>query len=761
MAEILYTRTAKVAFGYEYQLLVISLAISGIGLGGIPVFLAAKRFVRGFERLMGPLALIFAALVPVPLFTVTGLGTPDYASANLTSELSYFGASSATMALFCAAVFLVYFLAGIVIAAFLERFSGKVPLYYSLNLMGAALGALAVVPLLDLVGNQTALVCIVAVAAIPALILIVSSGLGRIGKSSAAVVCLAGLVLLWVVSPGLRPGGQDKAALLSASNSFSQIDVYTMDKTGAAKGLSPAFTSPVPDSVKSYNLVYERKLKTNALYYDNLSDAAFLRYDTFYFPYHLLDEPKVLLLGAGGGTDIVRARLAGSESITAVEGNKLITDIARNKLMTSAFDEPDTALVIGEARAYAAGTLDKFDLIYLSNTGGFGGKPVNNRYYPDNFLHTREAYETYFGRLKKDGILAVSNRDVVVKAFIGVGLAALESKGIPLEDSVAYIEGKGFSVAMFKPDGFTERDKAVIAKNASRLRFRASFPAEPFADAGDSGRVTDDNPFLHDRNTVSKLFGEAAGQDAVETELYGALPARGGSQNDDDGLLALRFLAAVALFGLAASLLLGLASPLIKDVRTTGARFYALRVSLYFFAVGAGYMGFQLVMLQRAFLFVGHPGYAVAVVLAAFLLFGGLGSLAAGRIPAAAVRKGALAAGLSAAAILLVYAYFMQSLFIEPLYLSQGLRLGVFLVLLAVPSLVIGLLFPAGMVSVRTISDRLIPWMWGINGLAVVFGGAALALGSYFFGFRAALAAAAACYAAAAVLLPRKRNPSS
>jgi drug/metabolite transporter (DMT)-like permease len=65
------------------------------------------------------------------------------------------------------------------------------------------------------------------------------------------------------------------------------------------------------------------------------------------------------------------------------------------------------------------------------------------------------------------------------------------------------------------------------------------------------------------------------------------------------------------------------------------------------------------------------------------------------------------------------------------------------------------------MVSVRTISDRLIPWMWGINGLAVVFGGAALALGSYFFGFRAALAAAAACYAAAAVLLPRKRNPSS
>ncbi len=764
MIEIVYSRTARVSFGYEYQLLVISLAISGLGLGGIPVFYLFKRLNQRFNLWLAPLALVFAVSLPLPFLTVNSLGV-EYAANNVGTELTYFGVSTATMTQFSLAVFGVYFVAGVLIAAFLSHYGERVSSVYALNLTGSAAGALAVVPLMNLFGTETTVVIIYAVALTAAALFAARSGLKPLLIGALVVVSLITVGLLGRYAPALRAGGTDSKAVVSASNSFSQIDVFRVDPTTLAKGLSASFGEAIKPSVKAYSLVYDRKLKTNAIVYANLADVKYLTFDLFYFPYYLKPRSDVLIIGAGGGVDVARARLAESRTIDAVEVNPLMIDIARNRLKTKAFDGANVRLHVGEARNFVTGSKTLYDLIFLSNTGGFGGRSVNSNYYPDNYLHTTEAYDTYLNHLGLNGILAVSNKDMVVREFVGVGIAALARKGISAAHHVALLSGHGYSVVLLKPAGFSRQEERLIAKKAAHLNFSAEFPATLPADAVMGAHITDDKPFLSDKTSLVQILSArpAKSEAAAPVTLPGAIAlptTNAGGTSEADGFLAIRFLAWLGVAGLAGVLLLLALPPLFPAVRAARQSLNLLLLLGYFVSLGLGFIVFQVVMLQRAFLFIGNPSYSLVLVLASFLLFGGLGSLVTARLKPERFRLAVVCAGGAVTVFLLVYSYLLNRLFVDLIYLSPAGRAPLLVLLLAGPCWLAGLLFPIGLKMTNAFTGKLIPWMWSINGVAVVLGGAVAALLSFFYGFRITLGAAAGFYLIAAILFAGIRNMS-
>lgn len=759
MAEIVYARTARIALGYEYQLLVISLAISGIGFGGIPVYFLFRRLSARVKKAQVWLALIFAALLPVPFLTVNNLGM-GYAAENVTSEMTYFGVSTATMAHFCLAVFFVYFAAGVFIATFLRRDDHNIHIAYAVNLVGSAAGALLIVPVLDRLGNELAVAVVVIVALLAVLPFALTAGLRRYALGGVTVLAvLAGIVVIFW-SPAFTPGGRESGTVASGSNSFSQVSVFATGPYGEAKNLSPIYDTSVNPRTHGYNLVYDRKLKTNAVVYSKLSDTSYLRYDLFYFPYWLAVKPNVMLIGAGGGIDVVRARLADSRKITAVEMNPLMIDIARHKLKTKAYDDSRVNLIIGEARTTVLRLGEKYDLIYLSNTGGFGGKVANSHYYPENYLHTQEAYQTYFDHLQPDGILSVASKNTVVKEYVNVGIEALSGRGLAAAGHVALLDGKGLSLAMFKTAGFLPRDRQAIIKNAARLKFAVTFPTEPLSDTAAGGYMTDDKPFLGDKNALALIRDSNSNraQSAAAAEYYslmsgGSLTGQSAAPTDnEDGFLPLRFLAWLSLAGLAAVAVLMGVPLLFKQVRAGRKSRIVLGLMAVFALLGFGFMAFELVMLQRAFLFVGHPAYATAVVLATFMLFSGLGSLSTRRVVPARFAVWAGVAGAGLGVLLAIYAVILNTVFIGQLGLPQTSRVLIFVAMLAVPCFLSGILFPLGLRATGLVAEDLIPWVWGVNGLAIVAGSALGALGSFFFGFRIILAAGAGCYLAAGAL---------
>ena len=88
------------------------------------------------------------------------------------------------------------------------------------------------------------------------------------------------------------------------------------------------------------------------------------------------------------------------------------------------------------------------------------------------------------------------------------------------------------------------------------------------------------------------------------------------------GLLVVSLLATLVILGLP-RLVLGSRLPRDKDV---------LRFLWYFIFIGTGYILIQVALVQKFVLFLGHPTYALTVIIFSMLLSSGLGSFFSQRI---------------------------------------------------------------------------------------------------------------------------------
>jgi hypothetical protein len=243
---------------------------------------------------------------------------------------------------------------------------------------------------------------------------------------------------------------------------------------------------------------------------------------------------------------------------------------------------------------------------------------------------------------------------------------------------------------------------------------------------------------------------------------WGALPE----------LLALRKTASVGLLGLGSLFLAAalLQAAVLSAILTVvplwlgGRRLARWRlawpVASYFLAIGFAFLFIEIAFIQKFILFLSHPLYSVAVVLAAFLFFAGIGSALAARfadsITAGGSRLGAIE--LSIAGILsisLTYLYALPVIFSKLFHLSDPARILVSLALIAPLAFFMGMPFPLGLSRVRSKAPALVPWAWGVNGCASVLSVILATLLAMELGFSAVILTAAVLYAGAAMIFHR------
>jgi hypothetical protein len=178
----------------------------------------------------------------------------------------------------------------------------------------------------------------------------------------------------------------------------------------------------------------------------------------------------------------------------------------------------------------------------------------------------------------------------------------------------------------------------------------------------------------------------------------------------------------------------------------------------YFFLLGLAFLFVEMAFIQKFILFLSHPLYAVAVVLAGFLVCAGLGS---GCSPWLARRlrggaRDAVAAAVTLlAAIVLLYLFLLPALFERLIGQGDVTRIAVSLVLIAPLAFCMGMPFPLGLRRLAAEAPAFIPWAWGLNGFASVVSAALATLLAIEFGFNAVLVAAVVFYGAAAALFRR------
>jgi hypothetical protein len=337
--------------------------------------------------------------------------------------------------------------------------------------------------------------------------------------------------------------------------------------------------------------------------------------------------------------------------------------------------------------------------------------------------------------------------------FIVASQGSLNEDGIPV-------------VVLAKKTAFTQAEEKAITEHFDKypqlepLYLPSDAGQNPFSDliasndpyafarsyAYNTAPVTDNAPFF--------FFTLKPGQILSEPGLRGGIDWK-----VNLGVLVLLVVLLISSVAVLAFLVL----PLILGSRNRRQSPLPL---LYFVAVGLGYILVEIAFIQRFVLFLGHPTYALTVVIFLLMLSSGAGSLfsrlclprtSLGWIPLTVV-----------IVCLVVDVFFLPNWLSALVGLRFGYRLLVSGIFLAPLGFVMGMPFPTGLRTLAVVrpaefaakignGENVIEWAWAMNAAASVLGSVLAMVLAIQFGLTITLAAGAMAYLLALLFMPALR----
>jgi hypothetical protein len=516
--------------------------------------------------------------------------------------------------------------------------------------------------------------------------------------------------------------------------------------------------------------------------WDHLTDAD--RYKLTHegpgVPYLVRPGAKTLILGAGGGYDVARAFASGSRDITAVEINPIIArTIMQDKFVEEShglYLRPEVHLEIEDGRSFVRRTSEKYQVLQATLVDTWASTAAGAFALSENNLYTTDAFADYLSRLTDDGLLAFTRwgldppreslrlislaidalhrfgenepwRNVVViradaqnltgwgaqdtvlisRRPFGAGeLARLREQVVPAGMQLVYMPGD----AAVNPFG-----KLLHASDPAAFYAAYEYNVEP---------VSDDRPFFFYTVQPRDIwnFLATASHLSADYKINRAVPL----------LFSVLAISAVAtaLILLLPRALLGTAIP--KQNRV-------IAFLMYFLCLGAGYILIQLALIQKFVLLLGHPTYALTVIVFSMLLASGAGSYFSRRVVAGDDRR--LGAVLMAiAALVTALAYAAPGLASMAAAWPSLAKMAITALAIFPAAFFMGMPFPTGLRRLERHYAPAVRWAWSLNAAASVFGSAtALVLGIYL-GLRATLLVGAGLYAVAMLLVLLTRRES-
>ncbi len=758
LLELALTRLFSVVLFYHFAFLAISIALLGLGAGGVFAYLLKTRLsATSTRRLAARLCMTNSVVVLVVLEIV--LHVP------VALRVSWGNFARLTVLYLAAAV--PFFLTGLLFAVVFARETRRIPRLYGADLSGGALACLAVVPLLNWVGGPN--VILVAGATMAAAGTIWAEF--RSQRRNAALLALA------------------LVALIGANYSGRLIDVVY------AKGM---FRDPAWVEFARWNALsrveVDRQGQAKAIVIDADASTYIMNADLSHWQgtvweHNLMSAPPALanvlrphgdfaIIGPGGGVDVLRAVANGSSSVTGIEINPIIaTTIMRGRYADYAqhlYDRPDVHIHVTDGRSFLRSTPQHFDVVQMTLVDTWASTAAGAFALSENNLYTVDAFREYFDHLKPDGMIAITRWEFrhprEALRVVAVAMEALHRLGIanPARNFIVASQGEldadGIPVVVLaKKTPFTPAEETAVITHFDHYSeldplYLPSQPGQnPFSDliasndpysfartyAYNVAPVTDNAPFFFFTLKAGQILGEKGLREGIDWKV-------------NLGVLVLLLVLVISLIAVLAFLILPLA------LRSRNARQSPLPL-LYFIAVGLGYILVEIAFIQRFVLFLGHPTYALTVVIFLLMLSSGAGSLFS--------RRWLPRTNLAWIPLVLVIVTLLADVFFLPGRLAAlvGLdfdyRLLVSAALLVPLGFVMGMPFPTGLRALAALpapefpsgegaSDNSVEWAWAMNAAASVLGSVLAMVIAIQFGLNVTLACGATAYLLALLLTP-------
>ena len=767
---------------HHFAYMIISLALLGYGASGTFIATAKRLLQPRFEFFFSLSSLLFSVTM-VACF-VFGQRVPFNALEIVWNPRQYF-----YLAVTYLVFFVPFFFAACCIGLAFTCRQSCISRIYFFDLLGAGLGAMLIVGALFLLWPQDTVI----VLAIIALLASASMGLMSTARKPLLAMQLACLVALLF---GLPQGWLDMriSEYKGLNQAMQVVGSKVLMVSSSPLGLLTVVESPRIPFRYAPGLSFKTSFEPPeqlAVFTDGDSMTAITRFDgnldalgymgdvTAALPYALLEAPHVLILGAGGGADVLLALYNGAGSIDAVELNPQMTNLVTDTYADFAghlYDDERITVHTQEARGFVARSKNQYDLIQVALLDSFTASGSGVQALNESYLYTVEAIQQYMKHTAPGGMLAITRwlklppRDNL--KLVATVVEALQETGIGEPGrQLAMIRSWNTSTLLVKKGEFSADDIAVIREFARSHSFDTAFYPSMPAHAANRFNLLD-QAFLYDG--ITALLGKDA-DDFVERYKFHVAPAtddkpyffhffkwsampevmalrkRGGASLIEWSYLIL--IATIVQAAVAGVLLILLPLSRIKRSWPPGT---GTRMGSYFFLLGLAFLFVEMAFIQKFILFLSHPLYAIAVVLSGFLVFAGFGSAFSAQLARRVEQSDRSPVSIAVAGIsiiALLYMALLPMLFQQLMGLADSVKMGLSILLIAPLAFCMGMPFPVGLNRVAISVPDFIPWAWGINGFASVMGASLATLLAIEFGFTVVVLFALGFYASAAVII--------
>jgi predicted membrane-bound spermidine synthase len=712
--EVGLTRIYSATIWYHFTFVIVSVALLGWGLGGFVLHLLKRRVSSSIDRAAG-FTLAYAISIPLCLALIVRFPfTPE------------------RFTMYFIAPLVPFLLAGMALAMVFDLRRETAGSLYFADLAGASLGAAVVTLLLQSLGGEAALL-VAAVAPFIAAACLTRRAAPRLVAMSGAVILTVLAVSneatgLFRITPGSWKAMHRQMAELPNArvahtgwNAYSRID--------AVEGF------PSPNLARLY---IDADAWTSAHQWDGrLESVANLRDSYRALPFKLTPGGETLIIGPGGGADVLAALASGSRHVTAVELNPLMIRFVREygSRAGNLYNRPDVEVVQSEGRNFISRTDRRFDVIFLGFVDTWASVNSGGLSLSENYLYTTEAFRAYYEHLTDDGVLVVlrwptDTPRLVSNAIALLGIEEAARRIVALtERREGDRDNESQMLFMLRKRPFTEAETATIIDDWTQARpmlVPGRHADPPYAD------------LFAGRKTMAQYIDEAprrVGPVFDDSPFYFAVERPWG--------MATRIARALLTVVVPVLVLLGL-FVLLGKPRGQPVGPYAASVG-YFACLGLGFITVELVLLQNLTLLLGHPIFTLSILLFALLLAGGFGSAMSRYVPG---RRACLAV----AALGVIWALALPRVVPMLLPLPLAARVGIAIMIILPIGLAMGIPFPRGLRKAGQGALPAPPFYWGLNGVMSVVGSVGTVAIALMSGFQAAMLAGSGCYALAAAL---------
>jgi hypothetical protein len=768
--QIALTRLFSFTIWYHFAYVTISVALLGYGASGafVSVFPGLAR--NGSTRGLPAYALASGLSILCALVTFAYVPFhPFQLHANSATQIPL-------MLVFYGAVTTPFFFAGLCVSIALKTLSDRVSFLYFTDLLGAGVGcAVAILAIEKLTTPGAVVAAAVGISLAGALFkwsenrrLSLPAVAGAMGIAASGLVIASTLQFLPSPEKFLHPFLTASAEKGVVNYGHRWTAIFRTDVFGftdedfwrrgsyAGWGISPYWRErAITESPRIRIITHDGDASAVIYNFDgDLSKLEMFDHHILKTPYVLLDRPRVLVIGVGGGADIVNAVKNGAQHVTGIELDPTTVEAVRRDQADFAghlYDRADVAVTAGEGRSTLRYSNERYDLIELTGVDTLAALSTGAYVLSESYLYTVEAMQEFLNHLSPGGLLSITVADFASGAGgfprhsmrqLSLFVAALRDRGV--EDPASHVavlasaEGSPQVALLLKSAPFTPEEDHRLGEFAGRLGFKIwALPGERlptlhsrFLYMTDSERerffkqaplwltpTTDDNPFFFNFYRWRSL-----GQRLDEVDVADTLAT---------GQIVLGMLLVFSVIFSALLILLPLFVFQRRGLKVRGRWGFVA----YFVALGLGFILLEISFIQKFVLFLGYPTYSLTVVLFSLLTFSGIGSVLTARMRSLPEQRLAF---LFAALALVSTSYALGLPFLFQVFLGSSLavRAAMSSLVLLPLGLILGMFFPSGIQLVRRADENFVPWAWGINGCASVVGTVLSVILAMSLGFR-------------------------